>query len=810
MYLRLILVTVLILPFLATALIRMNELASVNAGEKLYEAIVETERLDYEFYGEVVDVAKTATERTRYRGRILVNQRPRSGFLTLLLVDTRSEGKPLPPRFLDRIKYQCVAIPASETVVCDATFLDAIPDPPPLVVKEGDPVHHSILKYWVIGHEIGHIVLRHGYEFAGFFGLARLARDRLAGSDEGGTTKERVTSARAQTDDVVRTLFEIEREADKFILDRLAASASASLQYDFIIGNLFIDLLQKARSKAGDATAAHSAATAEGTVTSGQDVLGLPKPPGLNPSPRGARVTLGYTEHAHPPFLWRVFNFIKTTEITYRDIKFPSLAFEPNIEIILEEAEDIEQELGYFYDGFYIRSVRQSREERAVGRLLDGILNETKLRHSWRDAFETMVRLANDASLSDQPSKDDVRILCDRINTEVVEAGLAERTCLIRMLVPAVAADRCLPVAVARNMLRQPTWYLPGDGATSLSVAHAQLTLMTLHNLSCMEHAGEDELPAYLFPFEQLAQREGSGLAVMLFPKILRALATLPPGMDKYSAIIGMRELAIGYLISYDLAFRAADTLIVELDEDDAWPSPFSRLREQYVRADLGSRVAALSWRELSKEMSAILNDSLRLMDENLDVAERHFLQSSAFEAANSYVFYAISNFACDVALANADAALEALSSKFDLEREPPNKLYASRLAAAVCVGTNVAEADLQRAEAAALARIAAGQSNNDIIKVNAGATDLLSVATYFYLQGDTDNAYRSMQIVVENLIFSHEKTVEKQLEDAVVLIARRHVPLLDILNRIPFEPSRYEEMPEPEEFILKFIWDEE
>src|SRR6516225_1006881 len=101
---------------------------------------------------------------------VLINLRPRPGYLTILLLDTSKDVNGLPRdvvNFINAVRFQCAAIPREETVACDSRFLDSI-DFSGLQMKGDTEPQPSLTRSWIIGHEIGHVVLKHGSERYGF------------------------------------------------------------------------------------------------------------------------------------------------------------------------------------------------------------------------------------------------------------------------------------------------------------------------------------------------------------------------------------------------------------------------------------------------------------------------------------------------------------------------------------------------------------------------------------------------------------------------------------------------------------------
>jgi hypothetical protein len=98
-------------------------------------------------------VAEQFTRRTRFAGNIRINEAANSQALNIYVFHY-SEDLPL---FL---RNNCNTFPADNVILCDHALLDSMPTTPPVQLSNDQKgLPPPALMFWVIGHEIGHVVL---------------------------------------------------------------------------------------------------------------------------------------------------------------------------------------------------------------------------------------------------------------------------------------------------------------------------------------------------------------------------------------------------------------------------------------------------------------------------------------------------------------------------------------------------------------------------------------------------------------------------------------------------------------------------
>lgn len=181
------------------------------------EIIFQHNLLSFYFEDKVKDIATTYTKGTDYEGRLNINRPPLRDYLNLYVF---YYSRALP----SYLKYNCTTSWKEQIILCDEALLDSILETMPVVYDQGDGVQYPFLMNWVIGHEIGHAVLKHDPSQYLNFSLA-VANESHEQAQE--------TSVEKWTKDFYagnRT----EQEADQFAIDGLNIGPSARstwLQY---------------------------------------------------------------------------------------------------------------------------------------------------------------------------------------------------------------------------------------------------------------------------------------------------------------------------------------------------------------------------------------------------------------------------------------------------------------------------------------------------------------------------------------------------------------------------------------------------
>ncbi len=126
-----------------------NTLSSESA--KRYLSQIYARGLISTYFDERVwEIASHYTRGTQFAGKVRINEEPAQDALNIYVFHY-DEKLPL------WLQGTCNVFPGENVILCDHKLLDSIPSEVPLA--SGDPA--STLMYWLIGHEIGHIVLGH-------------------------------------------------------------------------------------------------------------------------------------------------------------------------------------------------------------------------------------------------------------------------------------------------------------------------------------------------------------------------------------------------------------------------------------------------------------------------------------------------------------------------------------------------------------------------------------------------------------------------------------------------------------------------
>lgn len=688
--------------------------------DRLYEHYTAAGAFDATFEDEVLEIAAMLVNGTRYSGRVRVNAPRKPGLLSIWLVDPPEAG-PL----VRHVRLNCLAFPAEEVVVVDTTLLDACPAAIPLVVSDDDPVLPSILRTWLVGHEIGHVVLGHGERNA-FFGFDA--------TDEGP----------GGLDLDAHPGFEAEREADAFVVSHLEPSPSQSVQYFQQLIDLFYDLERGHEVGPGD-------------------------PPLL-------RVPV--VSASHPPFLVRLTHFFDAIEERYTTVQFPwSHAGEARLEPYAADGGRVQRAL--FYGGVYVRP-----RERDAGRdrlsacartvLAAELGGSLQLQHHdeldeparaalaatrgeildahsagldpWAGSSVNPLHLAVDMLLH-LPARDPDQVLVTRVFMErfgqLLQRDEQQMSAFCYLLLRVLIAQEQPEVGDASRVL----WLLED-------------VLVAFHRSGYVEPLLEAALPAWAGRFEAPVRAE-------LFNRLA-----------EWSRSNGWPERELESLVR----LREA-----ELDLPDGSPllGVATHFRLARIRFEAGDGLDAIL-RDLAAAES-IVEDVLPSVETEGDQVA---LWSWLHECRNSRVYYTnlcgSPEQAYDLgAAAYAGWMLEAPSAV------PPAKLLISTMAAGVAAGIEP-NADLLDESLSLLAQ-RAERAGDDIAERFDITNGLLTLAAARWLRGEFEQATTLAKLYLEGSPVDPVTELRIKAAGRLTQVADRLVPVVDILDGVPFEAERYE-----------------
>lgn len=229
------------------------------------------------FTAQVRQIATHYARRTPFAGNVRINEAPDPQALNVYVFHYR----PSLPRYL---RNGCNAFPADRLILCDHKLLDSIPATPPIKVAGAARRPAPALMYWVLGHEIGHILLEHDRS-------AFLAFRSGPASPHPVPAPAAAANAAAAPD--VRLLNRFETDADRFAISSLPVDTA---DHWLFFGGPLLDALWWER-----ATIAKQAGA----------------------TPQQTHFRIGAVEGAHPPMILRLEDLVATVRSTFTTFPFP-------------------------------------------------------------------------------------------------------------------------------------------------------------------------------------------------------------------------------------------------------------------------------------------------------------------------------------------------------------------------------------------------------------------------------------------------------------------------------------------------------
>ncbi|TCR97785.1 tetratricopeptide repeat protein [Rhizobium sp. BK418] len=157
--------------WLLTLLVLISVMGTVSAAfaaagslSETTTRLVETGGSTSTFDNLIESVGDQVLKGTRYSGRVRINLPPKRGYLNFFMLRRAALRK----TSLSSATCNCHSIPDQESIICDADFVNSFIGSINVPATEDagyatvlTSLYSSFLSLWLLGHEMGHIVLRH-------------------------------------------------------------------------------------------------------------------------------------------------------------------------------------------------------------------------------------------------------------------------------------------------------------------------------------------------------------------------------------------------------------------------------------------------------------------------------------------------------------------------------------------------------------------------------------------------------------------------------------------------------------------------
>lgn len=714
----------------------------VNEQARVHAHYAGAKRLDYSFYSETEQIVELFSDATPFVGRIAVNlPSPAENGIMILLVDTRNApgGDPSGLPYYERLKRQCLSIPGDRIVLCDTKVLDSIIRPIPIVADESARAAHiALMKKWIIGHELAHIMLGHGTRSAfGLFG---------EGGDEGVvrtglSDREHRPEATSQCDEADWSaaddrLFFLEAEADRFVVEKLRVDANLAVQANVsTFGNLYLQLLQEAREK--------SAESAE---------------PGM--------IVLNYTYDQHPPFLLRMRIFNQQARERFRDFYISSFYYE-DVKFCLRR-RSVVPALQYFFGGTYIGDSTDAPLDRALSPLVSAAV----------ETYRT----------SQPPTHitEDIDFSCEE----------SDGTCLGELYVKLLKGDACPKKDALNAAVETAAQSLDVPVTVGSWRGQALRVLQGLHTLRCakvgMVFSAQD---AYLSYVE--LHRNGAKPFLRALHNDLTTVIDAHGGeakLDLFYALANLTESLGWYELGVKTMGRARDALRATDGADII--DVFNLSRQQSI---FMFRSGTFPIDEIANFARSNLDEALATWEAETDPERKRALSLITVAMGNDAVFRMVLGRECDLARTTAYAVMDGISenSPTPVESIVLSKLKASTVAAEVCLNATFDQTLFEDTFSSIDERIvflrAMSQDASDLApELQDAAQGFLTLTAWAALAGDAERRARAASRVAELFQLRRDHTFEKQFEGLSTSVAGRIVPILDLFSDAPLDLEAY------------------
>jgi hypothetical protein len=292
--------------------------------ERLINTIFAEGLVSTMFEPQVRIVAASYTRKSKFAGNVRINESPERTALNVYIFNYSDR---LPPFLRDN----CNTFPLDQAILCDHTVFDSIPTLPQRLLV--DPQFHvkpfSFLFYWILGHEIGHVLLRH--DRPQFLSVAPANES----SGEHARSKHSTMSSALQSTNMY------EAEADEFAMSVLPKTDGLEWLLNATdLREAYVWGLNHLEDGELLSDGLHDDGESESTLT----------------RKLTARVKVRPGEH--PPMVVRLHSLTAQIRRTYPGFKGYQFLTEPNYVLTLAQPDEARpsSSTNLFYSGFYVGS----------------------------------------------------------------------------------------------------------------------------------------------------------------------------------------------------------------------------------------------------------------------------------------------------------------------------------------------------------------------------------------------------------------------------------------------------------------------
>lgn len=775
------------------------------------------------------------TQKTPYRNKILINHGPVPGYLSILLIDTAAKRENTPKyisNFLDKVKYQCIARPAEETVVCDSRLLDSI-DFFGLQLEQDKELQPSLTRTWIIGHEIGHVVLHHKVDSRNL--LLETLAETTGKNSEAQRDPDSAAIKQASLEEVEKTsskkgksceeigalekkyynrLFYMENEADKFALERIHPNIGMNVM-DHHHGNWYMELVNKEIRRQNHSGDHRSLKEEDKGLSEGN----------IDPSHEYV-IDVSVDLDGHLPTIWRLHHFLTEGERMYKDFSVPALRFVPQISFCFSRGKPEEQK-AYYQNSFYIHGAEDTLGTRVLGRLTDDLL--TRHAHAIggprpksSKLIQSLMEYGSAYELSGSVTE---KAFCEPKPDQALNADLSsmlKEACFAAVLGYFIEKDRCPPGDYLHS-LASPQGPVAGNSESLPDEHYKALAVMTtLLADSCLtSEKAQSTFTAMLGSLHMLGQLGESGVPHLLLNNILDLVQGLTvehlpeavPAQDremavfaaKFNILQAARSEARSNLWFKDAAAisRRIKTLASEAKDDQFTVYALDFEREALLielENGLGKRLKSIA------EMEDLFKRSIQKIDEGKIDRHDPDVRTMLYEMANSSVYFSNIAGSCGEGAAWAKDAFDDLRSRFDVNSFPPVKLIASWVGIANCNNSSLPSEIVKRSKSLNRARLWSARVRDDKVEAEDALRGFVAIAVYHYLRGDLEEARKNAEIFIQGSNYDFRKRDDVRFEGMCFPADKRCIPVKDILKKRPYDPNNYDIIQIPE---IGIVWEE-